>query len=69
MMSYYKEELIKKIVVWKLISIMATFLISWFWVGSIATAFGLAISLSFAYNILYFIFNRLWEAKQNNFEV
>ena len=59
MLYYAKEELIKKLIVWKMISILTTVIVCSFWIDSFLSALGLAVALSFTYNIVYFTFNRI----------
>jgi len=60
---YYKEERLKKILAWKIISVSATTLLTWAHIGSIINAAYFALVLHIFLTFLYYVFSFIWDKK------
>lgn len=63
---YYKEERLKKILAWKIVSISSTAFITWLHIGSIIKSAYFAFVLHIALTVLYYTFSFIWDRKDND---
>ncbi len=63
---YHKEELFKKILAWKLVSIMSTTFITWIHIGSIIKSAYFALVLHTCLTILFYLFSFIWDKKKED---
>lgn len=63
---YHKEELFKKILAWKLVSIISTTVITWIHIGSIIKSAYFALVLHTCLTILFYLFSFIWDKKEED---
>lgn len=60
---YYKEERLKKILAWKIISVSSTTFLAWMHTGSIVQSAYFALVLHIFLTFLYYAFSFIWDKK------
>tara|TARA_B100000902_G_C27067537_1_gene792335 strand:+ start:209 stop:406 length:198 start_codon:yes stop_codon:yes gene_type:complete len=63
-MPYHTEELIKKVVTWRFISISITLMLTYFYTGSIKEATFSTVVLHMTLIAAHYIFERWWEKER-----
>lgn len=63
---YYKEERLKKILAWKIVSILSTTLLTWIHIGSIFKSAYFALVLHVFLTFLYYTFSFFWDKKNKD---
>ena len=51
---------LKKVLIWRVISIFITLIITWVWAGSLFAATGLTIALQFVLLVTHWVFEDWW---------
>ena len=62
-MTYHKEELIKKVITWRFISISLTLLLTYMYTGSIKEATFSTVILHMTLVVAHYLFERWWERR------
>tara|TARA_B100000131_G_C17838341_1_gene500714 strand:+ start:142 stop:342 length:201 start_codon:yes stop_codon:yes gene_type:complete len=65
MMTYHTEELIKKVVMWRFVSITVTLILTYLYTGSIKEATFSTVVLHMTLIIAHYLFERWWERRDN----
>jgi len=60
-MNYQTEEKIKKMLIWRIISILFLMVFFWIYTSSIFEAAFLALVVFVFHSLVYFVFDKLWE--------
>ena len=63
-MPYHTEELIKKIIVWRFISITLTLILSYLYTGSVKEATFSTVVLHMTLTTAHYLFEKWWERRE-----
>jgi len=59
--TYYQEELIKKIITWKIVSLSTTLAVTWLYTESVKEAVFLTFLFHTTLIAVHYLFERWWE--------
>ena len=60
-MNYHTEQKIKKMMIWRLVSIFSSLVFFWIYTGSFFESCFLSFAIYFIHSITFFAFANLWE--------